>query len=93
MLFADWSGFVGYVRHSPGTPAPYAYVRAWKSGFDETVQANGSGYYTLECFAGYYTMRAWKGDNSQTKYNQYCTGWSTQVDFLIGSGTPDQGDE
>jgi hypothetical protein len=93
MLFADWSGFYGYVMHNPGKAASYANVRAWKTGFDDTVQANVDGYYELTCPGGYYTMRAWKGDLSQTKYNQYCTGWGTQVDFMIGDGTPDQGEE
>lgn len=92
MLFADWSGFVGYVYHGHGSPAYPAYVRVWNDGFDETTENIENGWYEQACPGGYYTMRAWKGLLSQTKYNQECS-WSTRVDFYIGYENIDGEDE
>lgn len=92
-LFADWSGFVGYVYEDIGDPAYPAYVKAWKTGFEKTVPTDRDGWYELSCPGGTYTMKAWDADQEVYKYNVVCNGWSTRVDFYLPQNNPDQGDE
>lgn len=89
MLFADWSGFVGYVYEDIGNPAYPANVRAWKDGFSKTVYTNSEGWYELSCTKDDYTMKAWDADQEVYKYNVHCNGWSTRVDLYLPLNNPD----
>ena len=93
VLFADWSGFVGYVYEDVLDPAYPANVRAWKDGFTRTVSTLPNGSYELSCPGAFYTMRAWNADQELYKYNVECKGWSTRVDFWLPLNNPDQGEE
>ena len=79
--------FYGYVQYAgqERIRAPYAYVYATNETFCDTVQADSIGYYYINCFEGYYDMKAWKGAYFQYKYNQYNHGGpgGTQVNFYI----------
>ncbi len=90
MLFADWSGFVGYVYEDIGNPAYPANVRAWRDGFDKTVDTEENGWYELSCPGATYTMRAWDADQEVYKYLVECKGWSTRVDFYLPLNEPDK---